>query len=243
MPSSSTGFTGTEIVTRVVNFIGNTTNAFQTYVEQTLPLAEFRFCKIHPWKFLYKQNLPLACVSGTNEYELSIGNIGFYMAAEDVHTIFDSTNGLVLSKQDLKDIRRLDPKVDDGSATDDLTHWAPLSDNKILVYPKVFQAVTLRIDGWITPGALTTLSNYPTIPYKYQEAFIEYVIAMALDRDNDDRAAGKKSEALALIRQDILNDMRGSGDVDNPRVRSWNESNMDGTGSDMESAYLNWLFR
>lgn len=243
MPSSTLGFTGTEIVTRVINFIGNTTTAFQTYVEQTLPLAEFRFCKMHPWNFLYKQNLPLACTSGTDEYALDTGTIGYYMSSEDVHTIFDSTNGRVLAKRDLKQIRRLDPKRDDGSASDDITHWTDLSDNRILVYPRTFLNVTLRVDGWITPNALTTLSNHPTIPYKYQEAFIEYVIALALDRENDDRAAGKKQEALGLIRQDILSDQRGSGDVDNPRVMHWNESNVDGVGgSDMTDYYLNWLF-
>lgn len=243
MPSSTSGFTGSEIVSRVISYVGNNTSAFQTYVEQTLPLAEFRFCKTHPWRFLYKQNLSLSCTSGTNEYSLASGTIGYYMAAEDVHNVVDATNGRVLKKVDLKDLRRLDPKTNDGSATDELTHWAPVSDNTIMVYPKTFANVTLKIDGWITPSALTTLSNYPTIPYRYQESFIEYVIAMALDRENDDRAATKKSEAMQLIMADVRDDLAGRGDVDHPRFRSWNESNVDGVGgADLEQFYLNSLF-
>lgn len=243
MPSSSTGFTGTEIVTRVVNYVGNTTTTFQTFIEQSLPLAEFRFCKAHPWRFLWKQNLPLACTSGTNTYSLNSGTVGFYMSAEDVETIYDPTNGRVLAKTTLKDLRRLDPEVDDGSAADELTHWAPISDNEIMVYPKTFTNVTLRVDGKITPTALTTLSNYPTIPYRYQESFIEYVIAVALDRENDDRAAGKKAEALALIMEDVKNDVRSQGDVDHARIRHWSEANVDGVGgADSVEWYVRSLF-
>jgi hypothetical protein len=243
MPSSTLGFTGTEIVSRVISYVGNTSSVFQTYVENTLPLAEFRYCSMHPWKFLYKPNLSLSVVNGTDEYDLSVANIGYYMAAEDVHQIFDQTNGRVLAKSDLKDFRRLDPKHDDGSATDKVTMWAPLGDNRIILYPPTFASATLKIDGWISPGALTTLSNYPTIPFRYQEGFIEYVIAKALDRDNDDRAEAKKSEAMQLIMADVRKDMTQKGSVDLPRVRSWAEANVDGVGgADLQSLYLNYLF-
>lgn len=244
MPSSSTGFSGTEIVNRVISYVGNNKTDFQTYVEQTLPLAEFRFCKMHNWRFLYKQNLSLTVSSGTNEYTLDSGSIGYYMAAEDVHTIFDPAQGIVLEKKDLKELRRMDSKNDDGSSTSDIDFWAPTSDNKIYLHPKTFQTTSLKIDGWITPTALTTLSNYPTIPFKYQESFIEYVMAMALDRENDDRAEAKKASAIELMRLDIRNDVQSRGDTDQPRVRSMAEAAVDGVGGeDAEQAWLNWLFR
>lgn len=243
MPSSTLGFTGTEIVNKVISYVGNTKSDFQSYVEQLLPLAEFRFCKMHDWRFLNKQNLPLTVVNGTSEYTLNTGTIGYYMAADDVETIWDNTNGRVLKKVTLKDLRRFDPKKDDGSATDQPTHWAPVEDNKVEIYPPQFAGQTLRVDGKITPSALTTLSNYPTIPYKYQESFIEYVIAMALDRENDDRASTKKAEAVELIKLDIKNDVSSKGDIDSPRLRSEREAAVDGVGGSSEKDYFNYLFR
>lgn len=243
MPSSTSGFTGNEIVSRVISFVGNNSSSFQTYVENTLPLAEFRYCSMHPWKFLYKPNLSLSVSNGTAEYDLTTGTLGYYMAAEDIHQIFDDTNGRVLRKVDLKDLRRLDPERNDGSSSDEVTMWAPLGDNRIVLYPPTFASATLKVDGWVSPTALTTLSNYPTIPFRYQEGFIEYVIAKALDRDNDDRAEAKKQEAMQLIMSDVRKDMTQKGSIDLPRVRSWAEANSDGVGGgNLESAYLNYLF-
>lgn len=243
MPSNSFGFTGNEIVSRVVNYIGNTTTAFSTYVQQTLPLAEFRYCKMHPWRFLYKQHLPLAVTNGNNVYSLDSTTIGYYMAAEDVHTIYDQNMGRVLRQADLKDIRRLDPKEDDGTNADDLTHWAVLNDNQVYLYPPLFKTTTLRVDGYITPTALTDLTQYPTIPYRYQEGFIEYVMALSLDRENDDRALAKQQSATSMIMKDIQSDQGQRGTVDVPRVRHWNEANVDGVGGiDLANFYISWLF-
>jgi len=243
MPNNITGFTGTEIVTRVVNFVGNTTTAFQTFVEQTLPLAEFRFCKMHNWRFLHKQNLNLTVSSGTDEYALSTANIGYYMAAEDVETIYDQSQGRVLQKVTLKDLRRLDADHNDGGSGSDLQYWAPTEDNKIIVWPPTFRTTTLKIDGKISPPSLTTLSNYPTIPYRYQEAFIDYVIALALERENDDRGEAKKASAIVAITQDIRDDLTQLGDTDQPRIHSIAESAVDGVGGgDLSQTYLNFLF-
>lgn len=243
MPSSTLGFSGSEIVSRVINYVGNTTTQFQTYVEQTLPLAEYRYCKMHNWRFLFKQHLPLAVTNGTTTYNLDDTTLGFYMAAEDVLTIFDEDKGRVLRQADLKEIRRLDPKTNDGTNADDLTHWAEINDNQVLFYPPQFASTTLRVDGYITPTALTTLSNYPTIPYRYQEGFIEYVMAMALDRENDDRAVLKRQSAMDLIMKDIQADQGSRGNVDAPRVRHWNEANVDGVGgADLANFYISWLF-
>ena len=243
MPSSTFGFSGTEIVNRIISYVGNTKSDFQTYVEQTLPLAEFRFCKMHPWRFLFKPNLSLTVASGTNEYDLSVATIGYYMAAEDVETIFDQTNGIVLKKLTLKDLRRLDPQVNDGSASDQLQYWAPLGDNRIMVYPKTFGVTTLKVDGKVTPVALTTLANYPTIPYRYQESFIQYAIALGLERENDDRAEQKKQEAIQLIQLDVKDDLRSQGDGQDPRMRASSEASFDGVGgADLESLYVNSLF-
>lgn len=238
MPNSTSGFTGNEIASRVQSFVGNYSSSFLTYVQQTLPLAEFRFCKMHDWKFLKRTGLSLAITNGTAEYDLSVATIGFYMAASDVESIYDETNGIYLKKVDLNQIRRLDPQTDDGSSTDNPVLWAEVRDNRIRIWPPSIETGTLKIDGKVTPVALDNLANFPTIPYRYQESFIDYVIAMALERENDERAPGKKAEAMQLIRADIQDDMYNSGGNDEPRIKSMFEKRQDGIGANTDW----WIF-
>lgn len=240
MPSSTSGLTGTEIIAHLVAYTGNESSDFQDYMTTLLPLAEFRFCKLHEWKFLSKRNLSLAVTQGTTEYALSTSTIGYYMVAEDVAQIFDPTANRFLKQTTLDEIRRMDPNSDDGLATDGPTHWAPVGDNEVIFYPPVFGTRTLKVDGKITPSALSSLSSYPTIPYRYQDTFLELLKAFALDRENDDRASNKKLEAAALLRTDIAADV-GAGDTEMPRLRSRLEAT-DGSPNDLTSLYNYWAF-
>jgi hypothetical protein len=224
MPNDVTGFTGDEIVEFVKNFIGNQSSEFESFLEQLLPLAEHRYCKGHDWSFLRKQNLSLTVATGTAEYTLSAANIGFYMSSSDVETIFSVANNRELKKTTLNQIRKMDSDQNDGNTSSGITHWAPSGDNKIVVYPAIFNDTTLKIDGKIRPTALSTLSNYPTVPYHYQDAFIQYIISWALFRENDDRAASHKMEVAQLIRQDIQDDMRNLGDDDSARIKHADEA-------------------
>lgn len=244
MPHVDTGFTGAEIRDYIVNFIGNDDSEFKTFVEQTLPLAEFRFAKIHTWKWLNKVNLSLTVVSGTNEYTLNSSSIGFYMRASNVRNIFNQTEGIYLKKTTLEKIRRGDPKTDDGSATSNITHWAPIGTNRIMVYPKTFEDTTLKIDGLISPPALHTMSNYPTVPYEYQQTFIDYVLSVCLFRENDDRFQAHRREVEAQIRQDIGADVDDIGDAaDEPRMKSQYEAEADGRGGeDLTALYDHWAW-
>ena len=225
--SQTAGYTGNDVVSRVVNYIGNNSSSFETYVRQAVPLAVFRFCKMHDWSFLRKSGLTLSTVADQAEYDLSVANIGFLMAATDVETIRAEADGVVLKRIDLNQIRRLDAENNDGSENDTPSHWAVAGDNTIRIWPPSVKVMDLKIDGKITPTFDTTI-----IPYKYQESFIEYVIALALDRENDDRAAGKKQEAMALIRTDILDDMRNLGETENPRIKSMLEIKFDSFSGD-----------
>lgn len=228
MPNITSGFLYSEIVARVVNYIGNESSSFKTYVEQTIPLAEFRFCKLHDWSFLYKTGLTLNVVSGQAEYDLTVGTLGFFMAANDIETIRSEPDNLVLKKVDITEIRRVDADNNDGSSTDAPNSWAIVGDNRIRIWPPTFETGQLKIDGKITPVAADIGSynvSYPIIPYRFQEGFIEYVIAMALDRENDQRALQKKQEAMTLILQDIQSDLQ----LDT-RIRSSEEFKYDGIG-------------
>ena len=228
--NQTTGYTGNDIVSRVTNYVGNTSSSFRDYVRQTVPLAIFRFCKMHDWSFLRKTGLTLNTVTGQAEYDLSVANIGFLMASTDVEIIRAEVDGIVMKRVDLGQIRRFDAENADGSSNDSPSYWAIVGDNTIRIWPPTVKAMALKIDGKITPTVPDpdTMTSAVPIPYKYQESLIEYVIALALDRENDDRAPIKKQEAMALIRADILDDMRNLGDTENPRIKSLMEARFDG---------------
>ncbi len=241
MPDSITGFTGTEITARVRRYVGSTSNDFITFVNNTLPLVEAWYYHLHDWQFLHKTALSLAVTEGTDEYDLSVANIGFYMAATDVETIYDETAGIVLKRLDLNQIRRFDPQNDDGTASSGPSIWTPAGDNRIHIYPPTFGTRTLKIDGKIFNPQLTTLSNTPLMPFRYQQSFIQAVIAVVLDRENDDRFESKKAEVAQLIRSDIQDDMRQLSDTENDRIRSLREARFDGAGANIEALLLGFL--
>lgn len=225
------GLSYDEIIAHVVNYIGNTSTDFRQYVRESMLLAEQRYFKMHDWSFLRKTDLSLPVTSGTSEYELTftLGLDTFQMAANEVETIRAEADNLVLKRVMLDEIRRLDPDNNDGSSNDTPTYWAVAGQNRIRIWPPTTKNMTLKIDGKLTPiqpapSALTGRSPY--IPVKFQEGFIEYIKAMALDRENDDRALAKKQEAMTLILQDIQSDL----EVDD-RIRSMEEFRYDGIGS------------
>jgi len=220
MPSF-TGFTYQQIKDHVIAYIGNTSAEFESYLDSLLVMAEQRYFKMHDWSFTYKTNLPLLTNYSTNEYELKPETIGYFMAATNVESIRCEDDNVYLIKLDLQQLRRIDANSNDGSANVPPLYWAIAGDNRIAFWPTKIKSTLLKIDGKITPAL--DLSGSPAIPMRYQEAFIEYVKALALDRENDDRAQGKKIEALNLIRQDIQDDMRSLGDAENPRIKSITE--------------------
>jgi len=221
---SFTGFNYGQIKDMIVSYIGKAPEdlEFQRYMRQMIVLAEMRYYKMHDWSFLRKTDLSLSISTGTSEYDLAftVGPKNYTMAANEVETIRFEADNLVLKRVMLDEIRRLDPAV--------------AGQNRIRVWPPTTKNGTLKIDGKILPVLPdpndTVVSNfdnqYPDIPIRFQEGFIEYVKALALDRENDDRALNKKQEALTLILQDIQSDL----EVDD-RIRSMEEFRYDGIGS------------
>jgi hypothetical protein len=225
------GLTYAEIVSHVAKYIGNQSADFNEYVRQTVLLAEQRYLKMHDWSFLRKTDLSLSITTGTAEYDLAftVSGKNYTMAANEVETIRFEADNLVLKRVMLDEIRRLDPDNNDGSSNDTPTYWAVAGQNRIRIWPPTTKNGTLKIDGKVVPEQpdYNSFGNeYPSIPVKFQEGFIEYVKAMALDRENDDRALAKKQEALTLILQDIQSDL----EVDD-RIRSLEEFRYDGIGS------------
>ena len=219
--STFNGFSYADIKSHVITYTGNNSSEFADYVDDLIVMAEHRYFKMHDWSFTRKAGLSLAVSSNVNEYELKPSTIGYFMSASDVESVLSQDDNVYLLKIELPQLRRLDAAMNYGSADMPPIYWAPSGDNKIFLWPSKLKTGVLKIDGKITPSL--DLSGSPAIPMRYQEAFIEYVKALALDRENDDRAPVKKAEALALIRQDIQDDMRSLGDSETPRIKSLRE--------------------
>lgn len=223
------GLSYEDIVSHVVVYTGNEDPNFRSYVRQLVLLAELRYLKMHDWSFLRKTGLVLPVVSGTAEYDLSftVGPNTYTMAANEIETVRAEADNVILKRVMLDEIRRLDPDNSDGSVNDTPAYWAVAGQNRIRIWPPQTKSMNLQIDGKVFPQqpdpTQAGFSAFPIIPAKFQEAFIEYVKAMALDRENDDRALQKKQEALTLVLQDIQSDL----EVDD-RIRSMEEFRYDG---------------
>lgn len=238
MIDADLGFDGTEIVDRIVNFMGEYDDRTKVFVVKTLPFAIQRYCKLHDWSFLFKYNLELVITQGTSEYELDVDGIGFKMSCDNVSSIYSPTGKKVLVKRDITRLREDSSFYNSaGPAATNPDYWAEIGDSRILLGPEKFATGTLRIDGKIDTTALETAvaaydivsapdeldEVFPEIPFKYQEGFIEYALAMCLDRGNDERASSKKAEAKALVELDIQDDLRRAGDIMDLRFHSLKE--------------------
>jgi len=221
------GYDGTEIIDRVVAFVGNKSDEFRDYVAKSLPFAIQRYVKMHDWSFLFKYNLNLTITEGTNEYELNEANIGFKMSTDNVSKIYSEDLNQQVIKMDITRLRDKQSFYNSaGAPANGPENWAEIGDARIVLGPELFETGEVKIDGKVDTTAFEDASAlwnvgtnptafdavFPEIPYKYQEGFVEYVIALALDRENDDRAQVKRGEAQTLVRLDIQDDLRRSGD-------------------------------
>lgn len=228
------GFTAKQIITRIQNYAGSSSTEFDEYVLNSINTAQFSFAKKHAWNYLFRTNIPLTLVNGTAEYELNIANTGFNIESGGIRSIFDPNNSRYLKKISHADMRRLDPNSNDDGVP---TSWAIAGDQKIVFYPPNLEATALLIDAQVQPTPVTNFESedpiaFPgarlDIPYKYQESFYVLMLAMVLDREDDDRANRKFDEARRLIREDIDNDMTALGDTEDPRIKHHYEAAADG---------------
>lgn len=232
------GFNAGQLKDRIENYIGKCSDEFYQYVEDSINLAQFRFCDLHDWEFLHQTGLTLSLVNGQDEYDLSVAAVGYNIPATDVKSIYDATNNRLLRKAELQTIRRFDPNENDGNDDADPTHWAPAGYQRIAIYPADFESVDVKLDAKVQPRPVTNFDPTAdpaadptarlTVPYRYQESFFEFVLAQVLDRENDDRATPKLQSARLMVREDIKADGRRNGDTTDPRIRHWREADLDG---------------
>jgi hypothetical protein len=227
MPSSTQGFSKEELVTHVAQFTGNFSDTFSEWLGNAIWLAQSRYCKMHDWKWLNKRDLRLELTSGTRNYTLDTDSLGYYMRAEDVRRVFSEQTNTYLDAISLDDMRRRDANADSGAVGAPVTAWAPGGgDNEILVYPRAFVDSFVRVDGKITPPPILEDEDYLVIPPHMQDAFVEYVKALALQYGNDSRAQAQMQAAFQLVRQDVQNDQSNLGGVNLPSFKSYQQGQL-----------------
>ena len=351
MSMNANGFSGTEIVQRVIDYVGDTSSTFENYMLDSLNLAQFKFCKAHDWDFLQRSDLLLACdgTGGPNNFDLAsitdpVSGNAVTIPTSSISMIHTVYPGVVLRKISIQDLRRFDPQETNGTIVDTPTMWCPVSEKRFKIWPDNFdggasvsfkgalagqslplltatsslsptvnisvveaqgggsgknERQVIKFDNvplsgtfTLTYGANTTValaynasaatiqaalealpsvgvgniqvdnkpitgllsldckvlptlwSDYslpPIIPFKYQESFICYMIALGLDYIDDSRFESKKQEALELVKADIQDDLNKSGDVDLPRVRSMFEARLDGAGANLNALLFGFL--
>ena len=212
------GYTVQDIIDLVCNYVGRDEVKFKDYLKSIIPLAEARIISLHDWSYMYDTGLKLNIQADTNTYFTTALTNRFNqpknMEVENISLIY---HDVPMKKVLLNDIRN--HEVAKGKPS----MWAPLTSREIIIYPTPKENMTLFIDGKINLIPLTTVTSYPTIPYKYQESFIAYIIALALERDNDDRARAKKQEAFALIQSDMRKDAEVLSRTSELRIKHWTE--------------------
>lgn len=98
------------VIDRAAQLLGDDSTAFRTYAATSLNNILFELWDLHDWEFKHKTG-SFNTVSGTESYNLATSSTDI-RSAQDVEVMYDSTNGQVITKTDLKTIRQHYPKED-----------------------------------------------------------------------------------------------------------------------------------
>jgi hypothetical protein len=125
-----------DIIDRVVEVLGDTSAAFRTYLEGSFERVLYKLWDRHDWNFKHKVgNFPT--VIGTESYDIAT-TITDLRSSEDIEVMYNKTKGRVISKTDLKNIRKSWPKEDTSGEPTLYAPWGGttiyLSDNPDAVY-------------------------------------------------------------------------------------------------------------
>lgn len=114
-----------DMIDRIVTILGDTSTAFRTYLQESVPHVLHSLYDYHDWNFKHKTDT-FNSVSGTEEYDLSTPTPDL-RSSEDIELLYDKTNGVTLKKVDLKDIRRTYPKEDTSGTPQFYAPWGATS--------------------------------------------------------------------------------------------------------------------
>ena len=240
MPTAITGFTRDEVINQIIDIVGNSSSAFSVMLQNNITSWQYEFLGLHDWSFLRKNgvadSISFSTSNAVSKYTLNTATIIAEMDNTNVECIYSQTAGKErkLSKVELGEIRVGDP----GQTADgDPYFWAPYGRQGIVLYPTPTGTETLYVDGKTHGTELHT--NVPlSIPYKYQDLFIQWCLFKALRRERDPRAREELQTFTGILKANISEDTREI--TSNLRVLTANEAIGTDADGDLNSRLWNY---
>ena len=118
------------IIDRVAAVLGDNSTDFRTYMETSFNHMLYALYDMHDWEWKHKDGT-FNTVSGTEEYNL-LTSSPVIRSAQDVEIIYDKTNGRVLNKLDMNNLRKRYPKEDESGQPTSFAVW---NRNEITLHP------------------------------------------------------------------------------------------------------------
>lgn len=209
MPNSVLGFTRLELVTKVLDALGRSTDTtLKARLNDDINFAQLTFWKLLDWKFAYKNGLEdsitFPLVLSQTSYTLNTATIGAEMRGTEIDKVYviDPQYSRTIHKVNLRDIRNYDPG---RQVTGFPEIYAVTKHNEIDLWPipdSNAAGIDVYIDGKTMPTWLDADDDYPSIPIEYQETFYQYFLARTMSRERDPRQA----EELAIFKDMLKND-------------------------------------
>ena len=158
-----------------------------TRLNRWINQAYHEICEEAPWDFLE--------ASTTGTAPLSVSDL------RQVISVTDTTNDAPLEWVDRRDIQEADPDLDDAGNPE----FFYIDNNTIRVYP-LNTTATLSVRYYKVPDDLSSDSDEPLIPSRFQDLIVDGVVYRAL-KDTDEFASANELRAMW---QDGINRMAAS---------------------------------
>lgn len=213
--------TCTQMISRVQSILGDDDTAFTTHLQGSLNNMLLAIWDMHDWEWKHKTGT-FNTVAGTEEYTLS-SSAADIRSSQDIECLYDSTNGRVLSKVDLKEIRKKYPKHDSSGQP---THYAPWGSKKIFLHQEpdgIYVMKFLYLSKPTLPSTYSEdLESSIGIP-DYMHPLLEKMLLSEgmLYVDDNRYAATVQMFSSIMLRNAIKADMRHV--ESNARFKFWEE--------------------
>lgn len=186
----------TEFYSRGFDYMEDST-ASQTRAKRWLNQAYLELCEMYDWPFLE------ASTTGTSN--ITISDLG------KVLSVIDSTNYTVVPYLDRREVLRIST---DLTTTGVASVWYLEGSTTLKTYPVSTSTLTIRYIS--VPTELSSSSDSPVVPARFQDLIVDGAVIKAY-KDNDDAqaAAALRQEydrSLQVMINSLLNRDHGTGD-------------------------------
>jgi len=237
MPNSTLGWTRLEIINKILDTLGRSTDAIVlARLKEDINFAQLAFWKMFDWKwgkmFGGSQNgLYTPIVDQQSQYETTTVTINlppiftYTFRPQDIDKVYISYNPTnpsdttylkyttTLIKVESRELRIASPGFNQCGVP---THYA-INDNKTIEIfpvpnttlgtPSDLIGQYLWFDAKRMPTFMVNDTDYPDIPIEYQETFMQYFLCRSLSRERDPRMDQELLIFKDMLKQDKQTDL------------------------------------